>query len=415
KVSDLIFWGGGELLKDYTNKLSLWYWAFKLTVLRGANKNIFGFFQGIGPTKGALSQSLIAYTANRTRGFSVRDAESKEKLDAWGVRVPVVASYDPAVWCQAPTAAEGVRVAREYSAQIGLDASFFHDFAGFGIRRWFHYRPGGFLPAKMRFWRSSSRVSAKERAYIQQLADMADSIIELRDVNLVFFPMHVAASENDAAFANAVVAKMQHGWRTHVIVEDTLSPADFLALLGRSRFFVASRLHSAILATVAAVPAYCLYYVDKGRLFFEQLGLQEFSAKIDETLSPETAKEVTRSILKLTDISGVVRNVQVRGVQVMREAIYNDFFVLLAEKLAKPRSVSEELAARRLASMGAREKAAPTYFGKGEKQAKAKARAAAKTGGAAKSAKPAAKAAPAKAVTKGSTKPAAKSAKSTKK
>jgi hypothetical protein len=197
---------------------------------------------------------------------------------------------------------------------------------------------------------------------------------------------------------------MQHGWRTHVIENDTLSPADFLALLGRSRFFVASRLHSAILATIASVPAYCLYYVDKGRLFFEQLGLQEFSSKIDETLNQESANEVTRSILKLTDISGVVRNVQVRGVQVMREAIYNDFFVLLAEKLVKPRAVSEELAARRLAAIGAREKKAPTYFAKGEKQAKAKAKAAAKAAPAKSSkaapAKPAAKAVASKPATK---------------
>jgi polysaccharide pyruvyl transferase WcaK-like protein len=51
--SDLVMWGGGELLKDYTNKLSLFYWALKLSGIRIMNKKVIGAFQGIGPTKAA--------------------------------------------------------------------------------------------------------------------------------------------------------------------------------------------------------------------------------------------------------------------------------------------------------------------------------------------------------------------------
>ncbi len=28
---DLVLWGGGELLKDYTNQFGLWYWTVKLS------------------------------------------------------------------------------------------------------------------------------------------------------------------------------------------------------------------------------------------------------------------------------------------------------------------------------------------------------------------------------------------------
>ncbi|MEI6590844.1 MAG: polysaccharide pyruvyl transferase family protein [Actinomycetes bacterium] len=418
KASDLVFWGGGELLKDYTNKLSLNYWAIKLTLLRFANKNIYGLFQGIGQTKAGSSKNLIAYTVNQTRGFAVRDAESKEKLESWGVRTPVTASFDPAVYCPSPSVADGIKVMRKYANEIGIDSEFFHNFAGFGVRRWFHYRPGGLLPAKMRFWSNGSkRVGAKEQAYIKHLADIADSVVELRDVNIVFFPMHVATSENDQAFAKLIVAQMQHGYRAHVIEDDTFSPADFLALISLSRFFVASRLHSAILATVAQVPAFCLYYVDKGRLFFEQLGLAEFSASIDETLSQESANEVTKSIMKLTDLSGVVRNTQQRAVKSMRERIYADFFTLVADKLKKPLTVSEELAVRRAAAIGISSKKAPTYRAKGtaakasgtKAYNKAKAEAAKKTTPAKPVAKPAAaKPAPKAVATK--PKPVAKAA-----
>src|SRR5690606_13497512 len=28
---DVVLWGGGEILKDYTNKAALWYWVIKIT------------------------------------------------------------------------------------------------------------------------------------------------------------------------------------------------------------------------------------------------------------------------------------------------------------------------------------------------------------------------------------------------
>ena len=96
--ADLVLWGGGEILKDYTNRLSLFYWAIKLTAVSLVNRNLVGAFQGIGPTSASLSKKTIAFTINRCRAFIVRDEESKAKLEAWGVRRPVVASFDPAVY-----------------------------------------------------------------------------------------------------------------------------------------------------------------------------------------------------------------------------------------------------------------------------------------------------------------------------
>jgi polysaccharide pyruvyl transferase WcaK-like protein len=94
---DVIFWGGGEILKDYTNKAALWYWALKIFLVRLVNKNLYGFFQGIGPTYSSYSKKVIAFTVNRTRVFFVRDHESKQKLVDWGAKTTVVGSFDTAV------------------------------------------------------------------------------------------------------------------------------------------------------------------------------------------------------------------------------------------------------------------------------------------------------------------------------
>jgi polysaccharide pyruvyl transferase WcaK-like protein len=324
KTADLILWGGGEILKDYTNKLGLFYWALKLWAVSKVNPNVVGAFQGIGPTSAAISKRVIAFTVSRCKAFLVRDAESKAKLEDWGVKIPVISSFDPAVFdTHKPLTSE---IWNNFVEQQGVEPHFLHNFAGFGLRRWFHYSHSGWLPAKMRFWaRKDAGNSPELDTYINNLAALADSVVEEHDVNLVFFPMHVSASENDPEFARQVIARMKNGARTTVISEDNISPDDYVAIIGHAKFFIASRLHSAILATVANVPAICLYYVDKGRLFFEQVGLQRFSRDIKVMLEPGIVPKLTDLVRQLVQETNTVKQEQSEALERMRVQILTDF------------------------------------------------------------------------------------------
>jgi polysaccharide pyruvyl transferase WcaK-like protein len=300
-----------------------------------ANKNVIGAFQGIVPTSASLSKRVIAFTINRCRAFLVRDAESKTKLDNWGVTIPVVSSFDPAVFDVAERASTDLL--QRFTEQQGVRADFLANFAGFGLRRWFHYSQSGWLPAKMRFWERKNTANSPElETYLNNLAALADATIDDHDVNLVFFPMHVSASENDPEFAKQVVARMKNPERTTVIEGDNFSPDEYLSLIGHARFFVASRLHSAILATVANVPALCLYYVDKGRLFFEQIGQQRFSRDIKEMLNPGIVEELRAQIKQLVSQAPQVKTEQVAALSHMREQIKKDFSVALAANGGMP-------------------------------------------------------------------------------
>ena len=335
KMADLVLWGGGEILKDYTNKLSLFYWALKIWGVSRVNRNLVGAFQGIGPTSAGISKRVIAFTINRCRSFLVRDSESKSKLEAWGVKIPVVSSFDPAVFDSAPKAS--TELIQRFTAAQEVSPEFLASFAGFGLRRWFHYSQSGWLPAKMRFWERKSAANSPElETYLNNLAELADAVITDHDVNLVFFPMHVSASENDPEFAAQVVARMKNGARTTVIRGDDYSPDEYLALIGHARFFVASRLHSAILATVANVPALCLYYVDKGRLFFEQMGQQRFSRDIKEMLKPGIVNELREQLNALVSQSDQVKQEQVAALSHMRSQIKQDFTTALAANGGMP-------------------------------------------------------------------------------
>lgn len=318
---DFVLWGGGELLKDYTNKLSLFYWALKLWGLRIANPRLIGAFQGIGPTRAKMSKRLIVAAVNQCRVFLLRDAESAEKLAAWGAHAKLISSFDPAVLMTKPTPAE-------------TDDSTI----GFGLRRWFHYRQSGWLPQKYKFWQRSraAKQSPAELRYLDHCASLADELIERHQMAVQFFPMHMHGSENDSGFARQVIARMRHPQRTSIVESDEFSPDQYLSAIAGCRLFVASRLHSAILATVAGVPAICLYYVDKGRLFFEQLGLQRYSRSIDDM----QAVNIVPELLELTDTlvaeSARVQAQQAAAIAEMRSRLVADLSMAFSIAQGRP-------------------------------------------------------------------------------
>lgn len=305
--SDVVLWGGGEIMKDYTNRLGLVYWEIKIAMLSRVNRAIVGAFQGIGPTSAQSSRRRIRRTVDHTRLFFVRDEESHDKLVSWGAKTPVIASYDPAVLL-VPTDWSAALEAR-VAAATGLDAQQLSNAIGFGVRRWFHYQRGGLIPVKFRFWQRGAQkeTSPSFETYVGNLAEVADRLIERDDCDIVFFPMHIHPSEGDAEFAHQMIQRMRNPDRAIVIETDEFSPGEFAAIMGRMRLFVASRLHSAILATLAGVPSFVLYYVDKGRLYFEQLGMERWSAPIEDMLRPDAVERLGESLEHLAAATDSVR------------------------------------------------------------------------------------------------------------
>lgn len=311
KKADVVLFGGGELLKDYTNKLSLYYWLLKISLIKLVNKNLIGAFQGIGPTNAQSSKRLIVSTVNKCKVFLTRDQESVEKLTDWGVKTKLISSFDPAVFISSD--------AVDVSSNTELE-QYGRGFVGLGLRRWFHYQPGGFLPKRFK----KDEVTEKEIRYIEACADVADKIFLRHKKSVLFFPMHLAKDEGDEAFAQKVIEKMRYQDSAKVVKGDDLSPDDYLALIARSDWFIGSRLHSTILATVANVPSMVLYYVDKGRLFFEQLELEQFSFPIERMLEDEFPAMLTRDLGQFAEEGIFISKEQERGLEKMRDRLVLD-------------------------------------------------------------------------------------------
>lgn len=303
KRADLVLWGGGELLKDYTNRLGVAYWALKIWCVTAANPNVIGVFQGIGPTSAAWSRRRIARTVTRTKVFLARDAESKEKLHAWGVPADrVIASFDSAVYVGE-------------ACDVAQAAIPFETYAAIAPRAWFHYRTGGWLPHR---WRRDTGPSPDAQLLEDRTVQLVDHLVHTHGAAVVV-PMHM---DQDPGLATTVRNRAAQPDRVHILATDDLSPTQLRDVIGRAQVMVAQRLHAGIIATAAGVPTITYYYVDKGRLFADQAGTSDFARPIENLLTADALADFASMVTAISGDTATVANERIGG---MKSQLREDF------------------------------------------------------------------------------------------
>ncbi|MBT8085449.1 MAG: hypothetical protein HKN35_04195 [Woeseia sp.] len=291
--ADRIFWGGGELLKDYTNQLGLWYWCIKIIWLRLFNSSIYGAYQGIGPTSSPLSRRIICFVVNRTKHFILRDAESYKKLQSWGVDAEkLTASIDPAILPETtPLSTEDFDTLHEF----GLSKEFLDDFVAIAPRDWFHYRKGQVLPYRWRAKLPGNTVDPRNRQYRQRLINLANLALK-RTERVLLLPMHMG---EDIALCQEIAAATESPERVFVADKDTLPPALLRKVLATARLMIGFRLHATIIATSASTPSLNIYYVDKGRIYFDQIRQSSNAYPIEAVLDDDFDTDIALKVDEL--------------------------------------------------------------------------------------------------------------------
>lgn len=292
--SDAVFWGGGEILKDYTNKLALWYWCLKITFVSSFNRNIYGAYQGIGPTRSSSSKRLIRFVVGRCRLFIVRDEESRQKLIAWGASADrVIASSDPAVL---PVPARpDTHLVQKLEGESGIDEGFLENFVCVAPREWFHYKPSGLIPFKYKkkllaaLGRDSSHRTPEFDTYVSRVEELVSQIGDRYGTNVLLVPMHM--EEGDAELCRRVAEGRGGACAMKVLERDNLSASELRSVISAARMMVGFRLHSNIIGVSSGVPSLNIYYVDKGRVFFDQIGQEDFAIPIEFLLDDDYSEK----------------------------------------------------------------------------------------------------------------------------
>jgi polysaccharide pyruvyl transferase CsaB len=236
KTSDALFQGGGSLLQDATSAASVYYYLWVLGAAIALRRPVFLYAQGIGPLRRRSTRAAVKAVLNRVGAITVRDAGSKDLLEAIGVRRAVVQTADP-VWALNPAADER---ARSLWTERGLPDR------------------GRTVGLALRAWPSAPGLA--------DAAARAASTLRERGMDVVLYPMQRPADED---FADAVNARMSH---PAPVISDVARPEDLMALAGRMEFLIGMRLHALIFAAARGVPLLGLSYDPKVDALLAQIG-----------------------------------------------------------------------------------------------------------------------------------------------
>lgn len=239
--------------------------------------------------RGRSAHRLFRWVLDGAASVTCRDPRSEAVLRASGTRRPIRRAADP-VFRIAWGRAEEARAAEV------LDA------AG---------AAGGRPPAALvcRSLRSRHRYAAEHynRKAPEQvertLACFAAALDRLWEAGLtpVFVPMNTVAPDDDREMARRVAARARYGRRAR-FVEAALRPAETAALLARCRALVTSRLHAAVLAAVAGVPAAIHAIGPKLAGMAGELGLEDWMLEDADATPEATAAAVGDLLARLPEV-----------------------------------------------------------------------------------------------------------------
>lgn len=293
-AADLVVVGGGGLLNDYwepTPERILFDPAWGLAthllpvLTAAAAGKPYGLLAvGAGPLELPAARELVAAVAEGAAFVTVRDAASRDCLEACGVPARSIGlAADP---CFLLEPAPGRRVA-ERLARFGLAPG--GDWLALALRPWL--KAGG---------DAETRVAA--------LAHGLDRVLESWPGRLLFtlLQRRGSAGHADGALALATQQRMSHVQRT-AILDDVGSAEEMAAVLGSARAVVAMRLHGMLLAALSGTPSLPIAYDPKVAAHAAELGLGGHLLELAQLDPQRLAAGVLRLLAERERLAAAVR------------------------------------------------------------------------------------------------------------
>jgi polysaccharide pyruvyl transferase WcaK-like protein len=273
---DTILLSVGHPVQDRTSWLYIpsVFWRLCLGVIFG--KSVGMMAGGVSYVRSRLLRRWVTWMLNRSIIVSVRDRESAERLQRWGVAKPIIIAADPA-FLLCPVQTE--------RADAFLHSLADRPVVGIAPRRWFHYEHS-FFPVR----RVVSNKQLPEQAvrYRQALIDCVNYVVDQLGGSVVLIAMKpgddTRPGQDDDVFARELLAQVDHP-------EDVLAmPKEFTVneikhCLKSFALLVGVRMHSTILALSVKTPCISLYYSEKGHSLFKAFKLTEYALPIEDCTS----------------------------------------------------------------------------------------------------------------------------------
>lgn len=244
RESDVVISGGGSILQDVTSSRSLIYYLAIIFLAKRMGKKVMFYGNGFGPITRMINKFLVKYIINQVDVITVRDYQSKEVMQALGVKKNINVTAD-VTFVMEPASEEEVKAIYE---RLKIDDN--KKVIGISIRQW-----------------------KGQENYKKIIASTGDYLMK-RNFEVLFIPMQYP---EDLKITEEVANMME---KKPKIVYEKYLPCKTLAIISKLYMLIGMRLHSLIFAAISGIPMVGLEYEPK-ILNFLKLANQKSGGKVE--------------------------------------------------------------------------------------------------------------------------------------
>ena len=238
---DLLISGGGSIIQDVSSVNSPLYYLGIIFIAKLLGKQVMIYSQGIGPLKKDRNRRITAWLFNKADRITVRDQESKEDLTSMGVTKEIIVTADSVLGLPSDDINE--ELGRKILDRYGICKEEGKKLLGVCIRPW------------------------DKNGYLKNLIEVLDKMAE-NGWKIIFVPMQFPV---DVAISRET-AKQMTNHEDVVVLRESYSTEEFMAIIKNLDLLVGMRLHSLIISAVVGIPMVGLSYDQKIDRFLRQVG-----------------------------------------------------------------------------------------------------------------------------------------------
>ncbi len=238
---------------DFSDFAGRWplYYSFLLVAFFGIilGKPVMCYSQSMGPIENHLIRQMTRFFLNRMKIISVREENSLAFLRELDVNKPKIRLTADAAFLLEPNLERMTGITLRYGIsylshpRIGLSASP-SPFAGPGT---------GYCSVGLSFKLHKDNAAKLSARYLERMAKISDWLVKEFGATLVFLPNCNAKNDDDRRSLKAIQERMSNKDRV-VRIDQDITLADNMEIMGCLDFFVGTRLHANILAAIMGVP-----------------------------------------------------------------------------------------------------------------------------------------------------------------
>ncbi|HEX3912980.1 MAG TPA: polysaccharide pyruvyl transferase family protein [Steroidobacteraceae bacterium] len=291
-----VAWCAGLDLQDDSSRAKLVHLWLLFAFYRLLGLRIMLVFQGAGPLTTHSGRWLARRVTSLVELALIRDSGSfhlleqfvepkRLRLAADGIFLEGFPTRDALGACPAPI--------------LALTNASGRPVIGINLRLWFHFT-NSWLPHQFATRASHRRAQHKREALVESMTEVVAHLRRHHRARVVLISMYEPRSEpweDDCPLLMQLKSRFVDDpevvlWQEDVPIED------LFRLFGRLDLMIGMRLHSALIAMRAGVPAIHLAYTLKGRDIYADLGLREWAIELEEvSRAPAAVTRVADAVL----------------------------------------------------------------------------------------------------------------------